>query len=88
MTFVRDHQPDAAIADFSKAIDLNPRMSKAFMDRGLAYASQHELRLASEDFSQAIQLNPKDAQAYMNRALVRVSCKIWKSRLGKILTLA
>ena len=42
------------------------------MDRGLAYASQHELRLASEDFSQAIQLNPKDAKAYMNRGLTRI----------------
>jgi tetratricopeptide (TPR) repeat protein len=59
---------DRAIADFDKAIELNPRLAQAHNGRGLAYRDKNELDKAIADFSKAIELDPNSAEAYFNRA--------------------
>jgi len=58
---------DKAIADFSKAIELDPADAKAYRNRGLAYYYKREYDKAMADFNKAIDLNPEYAEGYYNR---------------------
>lgn len=60
---------DQAIHDFTKAIDINPNLAKAYDNRGAAYAKEGSLNRAIDDFTLAIANDPKDVKAYKNRAL-------------------
>lgn len=66
----RIKDPDAAIADFSEAIRLDPGRGKAFASRGYAYADKGDRDRAIADYDQAIKLDPKDAGSFNNRGLV------------------
>lgn len=73
---------DEAIADFNKAIELNPEKIYAYYNRGLAKFRLGDLEAAQgntekakalytsgvEDSTQAIKLNPDDPYTYHNRA--------------------
>jgi len=61
---------DRAIADFDKAIELNPKSSDGFRFRGLAHFSKQDYERALTDFNSAILLRPNYRSAYYNRALV------------------
>ena len=65
-------QIDGAIEAYSLAVELNPRDTDAYNNRGVAYNSKGEYGFAIKDFNQAIQLNPGDAAAYNNRGTVYV----------------
>ncbi|MFZ1988533.1 MAG: tetratricopeptide repeat protein [Alphaproteobacteria bacterium] len=58
---------DRAIADFTKAIALNPKFINAYYDRGLVYISKGDYDRAIADLNQAIGLDPNDAISYSNR---------------------
>jgi tetratricopeptide (TPR) repeat protein len=62
---------DAAIADFTIAIELNPDdAGNAYNDRGYAYLQLHDLDAALMDFHRAIARDPNNFKAYLNRATV------------------
>ena len=50
---------DKAIADFSEAIRLNPKLTLAYWGRGSAYQNKGEVAKAEEDFAQAKRLGYK-----------------------------
>jgi len=56
-----------AIADFSRAIELNPKSVPAYVNRGTAKQNEGDLDGAIADFNQAIELDPRIALAYNNR---------------------
>jgi tetratricopeptide (TPR) repeat protein/S1-C subfamily serine protease len=58
---------ELALADFNKAIELNPNYAKAYNNRGTLYDDQQKYELALADYNQAIELNRNNAQAYYNR---------------------
>ena len=58
---------DDAIADFDKAIALDPNDAAAYGNRGNAYYSKGEVDRAIADYTKVIALNPNDAKAYYNR---------------------
>ena len=58
---------DSAIADYTKAIEMDPKSSEAFIGRGLAYSNKQSYDLAVADFDKAIELKPKNAAAFANR---------------------
>jgi tetratricopeptide (TPR) repeat protein len=73
-----------AIADFTKAIEHNPKhaksdLSQAYCHRGIAERAIGEIEAANSDFKKAIELDPtpKDAIAFTNRGIA-------KSALGDI----
>lgn len=58
-----------AIADFDRAIALNPEFADAYHNRGFVYREKGEAGRAIADYDRAIALNPKDAKAYNNRGI-------------------
>ncbi len=67
-----------AIADFTKAIEINPNYAKAYYNRGEAYLSRAEEKddlddysVAIADFTKAIEINPKYAEAYLSRGVAK-----------------
>lgn len=58
---------DAAIRDYTKAVQINPNYAEAFNARGFIYDSQGKFEEAIKDFSSAIKADPTLADAYNNR---------------------
>ena len=57
-----------AIEDYSRAIELNQSLAKAYINRGLIKAKQNNFEEAIEDYSTYISLEPNTPQAYILRA--------------------
>jgi len=60
-----------AIADYDKAIELDPKLAAAYNGRGNAWYVKREYDQAIADYDKAIELDPKLAAAYTNRDLAR-----------------
>ena len=63
------NQDDKTIADYTKAIELDPKSAKAYAVRGDAYKRLKQFYKAIADYTKAIELDPKDAKAYNNRGI-------------------
>jgi tetratricopeptide (TPR) repeat protein len=59
---------DKAIADLSKAVEIDPKFAAAYYNRGRAYNGKVDADPAIADFDKAIELAPRFAAAYFNRA--------------------
>lgn len=64
-----------AIADFNKAIELDPNNVRAYVNRGLAKRSLGDSRGAIVDYNKAIELDPKSANTYFNRGIAKHDLK-------------
>ena len=62
---------DGAIADFTKAIEINPDYAIAYNNRGQALRAKGDLAGAIADFSTAIELTPNFAAAFANRGAAK-----------------
>ena len=60
---------DRAIADYSKAIQLNPRYADAYYSRGTIYRYKGDLDRAIADYRLAIRANPNHVHAYYGRGI-------------------
>lgn len=60
---------DQAVADLSKAIQLNSDNASAYNNRGSAYSDLNQYDQAIADSTKAIQLDPKEPIYYANRAI-------------------
>jgi len=60
-------QYDKAIADYDKAIELNPKFDAAYSNRGNVYNKEGNFTKALLDYGKALQLNPGLDVAYCNR---------------------
>ena len=61
---------DLAMADFTEALKLDPKMTVAYLNRGTCYTRILEYEKAVEDYSKAIQLDPANKRAYRSRGEV------------------
>ncbi|MDT9186184.1 tetratricopeptide repeat protein, partial [Limnospira sp. PMC 289.06] len=48
----------AAIADYNRAIEINPNYHNAYNNRGFAHRSQGNYKAAIADYNRAIEINP------------------------------
>ena len=61
---------DEALADFNKAISLDPNYGQAFADRGQIYRKTKRLDQAMPDYERALALDANYAPAWLGRGLV------------------
>ena len=62
-----------AIADYTKAIELDPRSADAYFHRGLLLFDKEAYDAAIADLSTVITLDPKHANAYLWRGIARMN---------------
>lgn len=87
------HDYQLAIDNFDKAIELNPKMDKAFFYRANLRFSKGDNKGALSDYNESIRINPEcAADVYFNRGLLRFAegdknqaCEDWTKagELGK-----
>lgn len=61
---------EEAIADYNKAIRLNPDYALAYNNRGLVYRKLGKYKKALKDYTKAIEIDPYYAEAYAKRGAV------------------
>jgi tetratricopeptide (TPR) repeat protein len=61
---------DRAIADYTQAITLDPKLAPARYNRGVAYTASGDLNRAIADYTEAIAIDAKNEEAYKHRGLV------------------
>src|SRR5262249_18904646 len=61
---------DKALADYNKAIEIDPNYAKAYDGRAGVLADKGETERALADYNKAIELDPKDPQFWHNRGLL------------------
>src|SRR6266481_5067290 len=64
---------DRAIADFSEAIRLDPKLAAAYNNRGNAYKNKGDLDRAIADYSEAIRLAPEVEAAHPESIIRRLA---------------
>jgi tetratricopeptide (TPR) repeat protein len=69
MAYSHQGEFELAIVESTLAVDLDPTLALAFINRGHAYIQQYELDLAIADLTQAIELDPTLKSAFHNRGL-------------------
>jgi tetratricopeptide (TPR) repeat protein len=60
---------DKTIADYTKAIQIDPNFATAYFNRASAYGMKSEYDKAIADYTKAIELNPGITGAYNNRGI-------------------
>ncbi|MBL1176335.1 tetratricopeptide repeat protein [Pantanalinema sp. GBBB05] len=74
-------QYEAAVKDFTQAVQLDPDAAAIYVNRGLAQHRMGDLGAAAQDYDKAIALNPQLAEAYNNRSHVRFEQKQYEAAL-------
>lgn len=64
---------DGALADFGKAIELDPGSAMAYFGRAVTRQSKGDLDGAMADYNKVIELKPDHVAVYVNRALVKMA---------------
>src|SRR5206468_1999072 len=62
---------DGAIADYDRAIRLDPKYAYAYYNRGLAKKQKSDLDGAIADYNRVIELDSKFAKAYCDRGVAK-----------------
>lgn len=69
-TYFQEQKYDLAIADYTKAIALDPKFSDAYLNRGVSYKKKEQYTQALADYAKVAQLEPKDPAVYRNQGIV------------------
>ncbi len=57
------------VSDFTKVLDVNPKLTDVYYNRGLANFKKGHQEKAIEDYTKALSLNSTLAEAYLNRGI-------------------
>lgn len=60
-----------ALADYAKAIEINPNSFQTFFSRGMLYEKRNELQQSISDYTTCVKLNSKEYKAHFNLAYAR-----------------
>jgi superkiller protein 3 len=63
VVFAGKEQWDDAIAEYKRAIELDPKFAKAYMNLGIALAAKNRLDDAIAEYKKAIEIDPKNSDA-------------------------
>ena len=70
MLYTQRHDYEAAIEDFTRAIELQPSLLAAYNNRGIVYSAQQEYDLAMADFDHVLSADSGYVITYNNRAVI------------------
>lgn len=62
--YVATEQPDSAIVQYNRAVELDENYAKAYVNLGIVYDGKHDRRRARQAYERAIEINPEDVLAY------------------------
>ncbi len=62
---------DGAIADYDRALELDPQVAGTFNNRGFARYSKGDIDGALADYNRSLDLDPKEAPTYSNRGMAK-----------------
>lgn len=68
-TLARSGKTEEALAEFNRAIELDPHNAQALYGRGLLYQGEKQHQLAIDDFTAANGLTPQQADPLLGRAI-------------------
>lgn len=63
--YLRENNHDAALSDFSKAIEMDPKYVRAYFFRAKAYDQKGESEMAVKEYDKITKMDPKFARAYL-----------------------
>ncbi len=72
---------DKAIADYTRALEIDPNYTDGYSNRGNAYGTLKQWDKAIADYTKAIKIDPKHAKAYNNRGIAFGRLKEWNKAL-------
>ena len=75
-----------AISHYTEAIKLNPKLARAYLNRGTAYSDKDDFCHAIADYSEAIKCNPQLVMAYYNRMVCRLYLQKWQEAKSDLTT--
>ncbi len=81
--YLDQKQYNRAIADFDKAIELNPRFAKPWNNRGMANQFKGLYQAAVEDYRAALEIDQELLNTANNLAWLRATCPVSSIRNGK-----
>ena len=70
-----------AIADYSKAIEINPQDANAYSNRGVSKSDLKDYQGAISDYGKAIQIDPKNTEAYYNSGNAKYTLKGYREAI-------
>ncbi len=71
----------SAILEYNEIISLDPKNTKAFLNRGYLQSLLKNNEAALQDYSKAIELSPYDSEAYERRGILKYNLKEYKSAI-------
>ena len=75
---------DAALADYTRALELDPNLAQAYNNRGTTYAILKNYDAALADYTRALELDPNYAQAFNNRGTTYATLKNYDGGAGRL----
>jgi tetratricopeptide (TPR) repeat protein len=69
LIYFQSGQGEKALADYNKALQLNPELDNAYNNRANYYASNGKLAEALTDYETALDLNPGNTRTWINQAI-------------------
>ena len=64
-----DGEYDQAFSELTRAIEIDPKLARAYVIRGIAYEDKGKHDLAIANFTKLIEIKPTDARAYVYRGM-------------------
>ncbi|MDO8566244.1 MAG: tetratricopeptide repeat protein [Candidatus Moranbacteria bacterium] len=68
--YARQGNPEKAVEEFKKAVEINPRYADAYHNLGNTYRDMGKIDLAIENYQKALEFNPRLWQSYQNLAAI------------------
>ena len=69
MALYHNEQYDESLAEYNKALALDPKDARTLFNRGNTYLALKKIDLAHQDFDQAIEIMPANAKFYHSKGL-------------------
>ena len=82
------HNAKAAIANYNKALELNPNYLDALVRRGVTYYENKDYDAALHDLNQAIALSPRSFKAVYNRGRVFLAKGLYEEAVNDLVRAA